>query len=46
VDGQVVGIWKKAASKNKPIIFDFFDAPDGFVREKIAEAADKYSKFF
>ncbi|GHT12588.1 hypothetical protein AGMMS4956_07420 [Bacteroidia bacterium] len=45
VDGQVIGLWKKTTSKNNPIAFDFFDAPNAAVRKRIQEAADKFCEF-
>ncbi|GHT00326.1 hypothetical protein FACS189421_12280 [Bacteroidia bacterium] len=42
VDGQVVGLWKKSASKKNPVLFDFFEQPDANVMRQNHNILIKY----
>jgi hypothetical protein len=45
VNGQVVGLWKKSASKKSPVLFDFFEQPDIVTKNLVEKAAEGFKDF-
>jgi Na+-translocating ferredoxin:NAD+ oxidoreductase RnfE subunit len=46
VNGQVVGLWKKSATKKSPVQFDFFEQPDAATRNLAEKAAEGFKLHF
>ncbi|OAV74720.1 hypothetical protein Barb7_01741 [Bacteroidales bacterium Barb7] len=45
VNGQVAGLWKKAVSKNAPVLLNFFEQPDASAEESVHKAVDAFMAF-
>jgi len=46
VNGQVIGLWKRTFKKDQVIVaFDFYEEPNPAVKEKIAQAAQRFADF-
>jgi hypothetical protein len=43
-NGQAVGLWKKAAAKTQPLVFDFFEEL-GAAKSQVNKAADAFTRF-
>ncbi len=44
-NGQVIGIWKKSASKTKQVLPDYFEHPDKSIKDLIEKASKLFTDF-